>query len=71
MARSKQATPVRREESSEFISKKDRVLQRSASDTKEANGKAKGHHVAPKTSEKAEGGVLQLVIAVAGIYGSL
>lgn len=71
MARSKQATPIRRETSSEYFSKQDRTPRNkgaiSGGKTEEANG-----HAAPlKKAGKVDGVVLQLVVAVAGIYGSL
>ncbi len=87
MARTKQATPLRREPSSEYASKLDRTPRsREASATHElaemaekpnngqANGQANGH--APSPADKApvakkDAGVVTLVIDVAGIYASL
>ncbi|KAK1751727.1 UAA transporter family-domain-containing protein [Echria macrotheca] len=82
MARSK-ATPVRREPSSEFISKADRTPQsKETSAAIDANGKANGDIVArggsspggkpglPQTTTKKEAGIVTLVIDVAGIYAS-
>lgn len=72
MARSKQP-PVRRESSSEFFNR--RTASWEDADVKDksvANGKSTA--TAPKAApvqDKAESGVLQLVIAVAGIYASL
>lgn len=78
MARSKQATPIRRQTSSEYFSKAD-TLKRTPSNsngaatsvaTKEANGKV----VATPASavvEAKEAGALQILIAVGGIYASL
>ncbi|KAK1475784.1 UAA transporter [Colletotrichum cuscutae] len=77
MARSKQATPIRRQTSSEYFSKAD-TLKRTPSNsngaatsvtTKEANGKV----VATPASavvEAKEAGALQILIAVGGIYAS-
>lgn len=67
MARIKQARPIQREPSSEFISKHDRPPPPGAE-----NGKAKAESRAVAATEMhAEAGLMQLVIAVAGIYGSL
>lgn len=73
MARSKQATPIRRETSSEYFSKNDRAAPRSkgASSPGGKSEEANGYPVAPKKAAKVDGDVIQLVIAVAGIYGSL
>lgn len=66
MARIKQARPIQREPSSEFISKHDRPPPPGAE-----NGKAKAESRAVAATEMhAEAGLMQLVIAVAGIYGS-
>jgi hypothetical protein len=74
MARTKQATPIRREPSSEYISKSDRSPKRMVATPTEvspkANGKAAGGAVAPAPSTK-EAGVVTLIIDVAGIYASL
>lgn len=68
MARSKQATPVRREPSSEYVSKYDR----SPSNGK-PNGKPDASQLAaaPATPAKKDAGVVTLIIDVAGIYASL
>jgi UDP-galactose transporter B1 len=73
MARVKQATPLRRDPSSEFISREDRS-PRSAEKT--SNGTTNGHTngsllkaLAPKPAKEA--GLLQLLIGAGGIYGSL
>lgn len=73
MARTKQATPIRRELSSEYASKHDRIPKESPS---VSNGKANGHVAAradtPKpTTTKKEAGLVTLIIDVAGIYASL
>lgn len=76
MARSKQATPIRRETSSEYFSKEDRAkpaVPTWATSEKATNGVA----VAPTKKEEeagskvVDGVVIKLVVAVAGIYGSL
>ncbi|KAL1857455.1 hypothetical protein VTK73DRAFT_8085 [Phialemonium thermophilum] len=72
MARSKQATPSRRQVSSEYISKLDRKppgLDHSAANG-QSNGHAHANALAPGKQDKSDGVVLQLVVAVAGIYGS-
>ena len=72
MARSKQVTPIRREPSSEYVSKQDRGTpgQESAVFSKAtSNGNAYGGHV--EQSAKRETGVVTLIIDVAGIYASL
>lgn len=67
MARAKQARPTQREPSSEFISKHDRPRPGGA-----INGRAEdGRGVVPVVDVRRDAGLLQLVIAVAGIYGSL
>ena len=74
MARTKQATPLRRELSSEYASKYDRIPKESPS---ASNGAANGHVAAradtPKatTTTKKEAGLVTLFIDVAGIYASL
>jgi UDP-galactose transporter B1 len=67
MARSKQAPPIRREASSEYFSRKS-SFQGSGDSAKQSNGKVAAP--APRAEAK-EAGVLQLLIAVAGIYASL
>ncbi|KAK0753383.1 UAA transporter family-domain-containing protein [Schizothecium vesticola] len=73
MARTKQATPIRREPSSEYISKSDRSPKRMVATPAEAspkaNGEAGGGAVAPALSTK-EAGVVTLIVDVAGIYAS-
>ena len=71
MARVKQATPLRRDPSSEFISREDRSPQR----TEKANG-TNGHTSASvlkalDLKPRKEAGILQLLFAAGGIYGSL
>ena len=68
MARLKQNTPVRREVSSEYISKYDRSSGEGVANTKE---EANGRPIPSKGPGKAESVVIQLIIAVGGIYGSL
>lgn len=79
MARIKQATPVRREPSSEYASKHDRAPKAREQDA--ANGKANGvvsngGGSASSNADKApvakkEAGIVTLIIDVAGIYASL
>lgn len=73
MARSKQATPTRREESSEYISKHDRVSDRRASAAKNMTGPAKqdAGAGAERVAPRRDAGLATLVIDVAGIYASL
>lgn len=73
MARVKQATPLRRNPSSEYTSKEDRTPRGAE---KKANGTTNGHPdggllnaLAPKPAKEA--GILQLLIGAGGIYGSL
>ena len=73
MARIKQATPLRRDPSSEFISREDRTPRYTE---KTSNGSTNGHAngsvldaLAPKPAKDA--GILQLLIGAGGIYGSL
>lgn len=80
MARSKQATPLRREPSSEYTSKVDGTPSRSARNSdRQINGNGNGvlnGSAAEKVLETVvpgvkEAGALQFLIAVGGIYGSL
>jgi UDP-galactose transporter B1 len=83
MARTKQATPLRRNPSSEYTSKAEAPGTPSRNPRnldKEANGNApaqNGHALGLKSNapvkEKVqkEAGALQFVVAVGGIYGSL
>lgn len=71
MARIKQATPLRRDPSSEFISREDRN-PRSVEKSNGTNGHMNGSVLKaldPKQSKEA--GLVQLLFAVGGIYGSL
>jgi len=70
MARTKQATPIRREPSSEYFSKSDRSPKRMVATPTEASPKANGGAVAPAPSTQ-DAGVVTLIIDVAGIYASL
>jgi UDP-galactose transporter B1 len=70
MARVKQATPLRRDPSSEFISREDRSPRNTKSN--EINGVSHGsvaEALAPKQPNEA--GFVQLLFAAGGIYGSL
>jgi UDP-galactose transporter B1 len=72
MARSKQVTPMRREPSSEYVSKQDRTTpgkESVAVNKATFNGSAHGANVGQLA--KHEAGVVTLVIDVAGIYASL
>jgi UDP-galactose transporter B1 len=71
MARIKQATPLRRDPSSEFISREDRS-PRSIEKSNGTNGNANGSVLKALDPKKPnEAGVVQLLLAVGGIYGSL
>ncbi|KAK2059423.1 UAA transporter [Colletotrichum caudatum] len=72
MARSKQATPIRRQTSSEYFSKADTLARtpghgNGAATSTKPNGKVAAS-AAPV--EKNEAGALQILIAVGGIYAS-
>lgn len=78
MARTKQATPIRREPSSEYASKHDRTTQRreldvpngmAEKDIAKANDQALSG--SGKVSSAKEAGITTLIIDVAGIYASL
>jgi UDP-galactose transporter B1 len=83
MARHKQATPLRREHSSEYTSSADRIgtptkISRTldspaaAAAPIKANAHANGVAVAPvAVQKKKQAGLLELVIGVSGIYASL
>jgi solute carrier family 35 (UDP-galactose transporter), member B1 len=70
MARAKQATPIRREPSSEYVSKHDRTLQSNGKANGNANANAIGTQTA-KLPARKDAGIATLVIDVAGIYASL
>ncbi|KAL2074380.1 hypothetical protein VTL71DRAFT_8158 [Oculimacula yallundae] len=79
MARSKQATPLRREPSSEYTSKVDGTPSRSARNSEKlinanGNGALHGTEVEKLLEDNVPGvkeaGALQFLIAVGGIYGS-
>lgn len=68
MARTKQPAPIRREVSSEYTGKHDRTTPNG----KEVTGKgANGVASSMDAPSGSSAGVLQLLICVAGIYGSL
>jgi UDP-galactose transporter B1 len=72
MARTKQATPVRREPSSEYTGSHDRVLKSRADLVNGDHGKTNGQPEAGKAApSKKEAGLTTLVMDVAGIYASL
>jgi UDP-galactose transporter B1 len=68
MARTKQATPLRRETSSEYFSKQDRTPRKQELSS---NGGINAQSILAKAVSKPDNTIVQLVIAVAGIYGSL
>lgn len=69
MARSKAPVPVRRVTSSEFTGKHDRVPNGQEASSKVVN---RSTQIAPReASKESSAGVVQLLICVAGIYGSL
>ncbi|ROV98208.1 hypothetical protein VSDG_04457 [Cytospora chrysosperma] len=73
MARSKQAMPVKRAPSSEYISKQDRFTKSATDMAVGAHGNSNGNasaQVAAKHREDAAAGVFQLLICVGGIYAS-
>jgi len=69
MARTKQATPLRREVSDDYFSRREVATPRKRS----ANGAAVVPEAKAKEArvEKREAGALELAIAVGGIYASL
>lgn len=69
MARSKQV-PTKRTTSSEFFNKQTAKWE-DANGSPNGNGDAVGQPVKATTPSKAEAGIVQLVIAVSGIYASL
>ena len=72
MARVKQATPLRRDPSSEFISREDRSPRSVEKTSNGMNGYTNGsvvRAIAPKQPKEA--GLVQLLFAAGGIYGSL
>lgn len=78
MGRQKQATPLRREISSEYTSAADRTPQHLAKGSRErekeitGNGHANGKAVlGTSLAEQKQAGLPQLIVAVGGIYASL
>lgn len=80
MARTKQATPLRREPSSEYYSKADapgtpsrspRNLDKEINGSLIANGVTNGTLSKSAALEVKDAGAIQLLVALAGIYGSL
>ena len=69
MARTKQATPLRREVSDDYFSRREVATPRKRS----SNGAAVGPEAKAKEAkvEKRDAGALELAIAVGGIYASL
>jgi len=73
MARTKQATPLRRDPSSEYVQGVSGTPSRSARnlDKDVANGHGNGQVLKSIVPVTKEAGVLQLLFAAGGIYGSL
>lgn len=78
MARTKQVKPVERTPSSEYVTRQNgtpakRTPSFNVAEQVKANGAALANKVAiaPAETGEQEAGIVQLVIAVAGIYGSL
>lgn len=75
MARSKQAAPIRRQTSSEYTGKHDRISNRGEMADKHTNGdvaaKISGRGDSLTKDASGSAGAMQLLICVAGIYGSL
>lgn len=79
MARTKQATPLRRDPSSEYVqgvgngtpSRKARTLDRRVVKEDAANGTVNGEIMKTIPPVTKEAGALQFLVAVGGIYGSL
>ncbi|KAI0902396.1 UAA transporter [Annulohypoxylon nitens] len=69
MARTKQAKPVERQPSSEFVTRQISTPKKSDCAVTQSNGVASKAAPAPALTKK-DAGVAQLVVAVAGIYGS-
>lgn len=70
MARTKQAKPVERQPSSEYVTRQISTPKKSDGAVTQSNGVASKAAPAPALTKK-DAGVAQLVVAVAGIYGSL
>lgn len=80
MARSKQVKPIERQPSSEYVGGQNSTSGKKHVDSTMAHSDKSNGALGPSTravpvaaaaAEQADAGVLQLVIAVAGIYGSL
>ncbi|KAI2472015.1 UAA transporter [Annulohypoxylon bovei var. microspora] len=69
MARIKQSKPVERQPSSEYVTRQTSTPKKRDSTTPQSNGIASKTAPAPVLTKK-DAGVAQLVVAVAGIYGS-
>ncbi|XDG00711.1 hypothetical protein ABKA04_000326 [Annulohypoxylon sp. FPYF3050] len=69
MARTKQAKPVERQPSSEYVTRQISTPKKSDGAVTQSNGVASKAAPAPALTKK-DAGVAQLVVAVAGIYGS-
>jgi hypothetical protein len=79
MARTKQSTPLRREPSSEYVhgeargtpSRGTRNIEKEKWNDILENGDANADILKPAVSAQKEAGLLQLIFAAGGIYGSL
>ncbi|KAI0114934.1 UAA transporter [Daldinia grandis] len=70
MARVKQAKPVERQPSSEYISHQNSTSKKNDGGVAERSNGVAGNAAPAPASSKKDAGVAQLVVAVAGIYGS-
>ncbi|KAI1375043.1 UAA transporter [Hypoxylon crocopeplum] len=70
MARTKQAKPVERQPSSEYITSQTSTHSKQNEMALQSNGEVASKAVQTTTTTKTDAGVAQLVVAVAGIYGS-
>jgi solute carrier family 35 (UDP-galactose transporter), member B1 len=79
MARTKQSTPLRREPSSEYVHgetrgtplKSSRGVEREMSNGMLEAKQVNGDILKPAVSAQKDAGLLQLIFAAGGIYGSL
>lgn len=78
MARTKQATPLRRDPSSEYFSRdttgtpsRSPAAWENEKSNGEANGRANGSEARKPATARKEAGAMQLLMAVGGIYASL
>jgi UDP-galactose transporter B1 len=71
MARTKQATPIRREVSDEYFSRRDTTSRSRTSPNGKLSQKVVGERPAAAEVETKSAGAMELAIAVGGIYASL